>query len=85
MAGSRLVRLEGVIAAHVDGFLGLNYITGTMSNSENVTGPGKGFIGVVAVLLLTVGTWLGLWGMHKRWYVHPMNPIAPVESNAGPN
>ncbi|HXC25450.1 MAG TPA: hypothetical protein VNU46_06005 [Gemmatimonadaceae bacterium] len=52
-----------------------------MSNSEKVTGPGKGAIGVVAVLLLTAATWLGLWEMHKRMYVSPINPIGPVEAN----
>lgn len=56
-----------------------------MSNSEKVSGPGNGPIAVLAVLALTAATWLGLWTLHKRFYVHPMNPIAPVQSNVGPN
>ena len=58
---------------------------GTMSNSEKLTGPGKGAIGVILVLLLTAGTWLGIWELHKHYYADPMNPIAPTQSNASPN
>ena len=58
---------------------------GTMSNSENVTGPSKGILGVVLVLLLTAGTWFGLWTLHQHYYVDPMNPITPTHSNASQN
>ena len=53
-----------------------------MANSENVKGPGNGIIPLAAVLLLTVLAWGGIWGLHKKWYIHPLNPIGPVEAPA---
>jgi len=52
------------------------------STAERVTGPGNGLIPLVAVIVLTILTWAGLWTLHKKWYHDPLNPVGGVETPA---
>ena len=53
-----------------------------MENTEKVTGPGRGIFPLLAVIVLTVATWGGLWELHKMWYNPPLNPLGSVEAPA---
>lgn len=47
-------------------------------SSENVTGPGNGLIPLLAVLALAVASAGTIWGLHKKLYNDPLDPIRPV-------
>jgi hypothetical protein len=49
------------------------------ATAERVTGPGNGMIPLVAVIVLTIATWGGLWALHKAWYSDPLNPVSTVD------
>ena len=55
------------------------------STAERVTGPGNGMIPLVAVIVLTILTWGGLWTLHQHWYQDPLNPVSTTQSAASPN
>ena len=50
-----------------------------MANNEKVTGPGRGFIGVGSVVILTIATWVFLWTLHVNMWHDPINPLSPNE------
>jgi hypothetical protein len=52
-----------------------------MPNTERVTGPGKGMISLIVVLVLCVLSAGLIWTLHKDRYVDPLDPIA---KNAAP-
>jgi hypothetical protein len=52
----------------------------SMSNSERVTGPGNGLVSLAVVLLLCVLTTAGIWTLHKRRFVDPLETVVPQGS-----
>jgi hypothetical protein len=53
-----------------------------MANTERVTGPGKGMVWLVVVLVLCGLATSLLWTLHKHRYVDPLDPISPTEAPA---
>jgi hypothetical protein len=48
-------------------------------NTEKLTGPHSGWVGITSVLLLTLATWGFLYFLHVTQWHDPMNPISPNE------
>ena len=48
-------------------------------NNEKITGPGRGWVGVGSVIILTIATWAFLWTLHVKLWHDPMNPLSPNE------
>lgn len=51
-----------------------------VENNEKLTGPGKGWVGVGSVIILTIATWVFLWTLHVKLWHDPMNPLSPNET-----